>query len=295
MTEFLLYLYAESPVHTGAADSADGLDLPVQREAATRYPVIWGQSLKGALRQAATEAWRDDPVRVTAVFGSSVEDQDQQGDTTPGTLAVGDAQLVAMPVPTLHSTFAWVTTDIVLGRLTRKYSVLNRAAHPVPEIAEDAGCAASVGWTRAASEVLGPCLVQLGEAADDDLTAWAKLLAAHAVGNDAGFVPFAKKLGTDLIMVGSAIAPTLFRECTEQAVRVQLASDSKTVKNGPFYSEYLPAETILAAALTLRGDGDTQANRAAISGLLDKQLLRIGGDETLGKGLMWGRLLNSEA
>ena len=56
MTEFLLYLYAESPVHTGAAGSLDVLDLPVQREAATGYPVIWGQSLKGALRQAAGDA-----------------------------------------------------------------------------------------------------------------------------------------------------------------------------------------------------------------------------------------------
>ena len=56
MTQYLLYLYAESPVHTGAADSVDVLDLPVQREAATGYPVIWGQSLKGALRQAADDA-----------------------------------------------------------------------------------------------------------------------------------------------------------------------------------------------------------------------------------------------
>jgi len=290
VTEFLLYLYAESPVHTGAADAADVLDLPVQREAATRYPVIWGQSLKGALRQAATETWGASPDQVKAVFGSSIEDQGQ--DTTPGVLAVGDAQLVAMPVPTLHGTFAWVTTDIALGRLVRKYSVLRREVHPVPEVARDAGCASSDGWTKADSEVLGPCLVELGESKDEDLERWAGLLAADAVGQDAGFAPFAKKLSTDLIMVGSDIAPVLLAECTEQAVRVQLASGSKTVQNGPFYSEYLPAETILASALTLRGNGDTEQNRAAVRDLLDQRLLRIGGDETLGKGLMWGRLLD---
>jgi CRISPR-associated protein Cmr4 len=257
--------------------------------------VIWGQSLKGALRQAATDAWGTKTGQVTAVFGSSIEDQGQERDTTPGTLSVGDAQLVAMPVPTLHGTFAWISTGIALGRLARKYSVLKRAARPVPEVADDAGCAAGDGWTKAASEVLGPCLVQLGESADGDLVEWAGLLADDAIGQDCGFAPFAKKLRTDLIVVGSDVAPVLLAECTEQAVRVQLASGSKTVQNGPFYSEYLPAETILASALTLRGTGDTEANRAAIRDLLDKRLLRIGGDETLGKGLMWGRLLDAEA
>ena len=294
MTEFLLYLYAESPVHTGAADSADVLDLPVQREAATGYPVIWGQSLKGALRQAARDSgWRRD--RVNAVFGSDIEDQGPDRGTTPGVLAVGDAQLVAMPVPALRRTFAWLTSDIALGRLARKYSALGRDPLPVPRVAQDAGRAADGEWTASDSEVLGSCLVSLGDAADEQLAAWADLLAADALGETAGFAPFAGKIRSDLIMAGSSIAPTLLRECTEQAVRVQLARDSKTVQNGPFYSEYLPAETIMAAALTLRGaGGDAEGNRADIRRLLHGQLLRIGGDETLGKGLMWGRLHQQE-
>src|SRR5579875_3287859 len=127
MTEYLLYLYAESPVHTGAADSADVLGLPVQREAATGYPVIWGQSLKGALRQAAGDAgWAED------VFGSAIQNPDENGGTREGSLAVGDAQLVAMPVPTLRRTFAWVTTEIALGRLARKLKRLAGSSGPVP-------------------------------------------------------------------------------------------------------------------------------------------------------------------
>jgi CRISPR-associated protein Cmr4 len=46
----------------------------------------------------------------------------------------------------------------------------------------------------------------------------------------------------------------------------------------------------MAASLTLRDRADNDANRSALRGLLDKELLRIGGDETLGKGLMWARL-----
>jgi CRISPR-associated protein Cmr4 len=306
MTEFLLYLYAESPVHTGAADSLDVLDLPVQREAATGYPVIWGQSLKGALRQAARDHPGWDRDLVERVFGSEIGER-SNGGTKPGQLAVGDAQLVAMPVPTLHSTFAWLTSEIALGRLARKYAALGQDGIPaVPEIAVDSGLAADETWTRPApgGEVLGPYVLSLGESPDPDLTAWAARLADDAVltGDPAdpagtGLTPFAQKLRRDLVLAGSDIVPPLLRECTEQAVRVQLSAKSKTVENGPFYSEYLPAETILAASLTLRqpAGGDAAARhdeqREALRELLHGQLLQVGGDETLGKGLVWCRLL----
>ena len=291
MTQYLLYLYAESPVHTGAADSIDVLDLPVQREAATGYPVIWGQSLKGALRQAASDAdWGD---RIRQIFGSAIEQQDEDGGTTPGTLAVGDAQLVAMPVPALRHTFAWLTTEIALSRLARKYTVLGRDVPALPQVRDDAGAAASGAWVQSAKEVLGPCLIQLGTSPDEKLAGWAERIAVDVFAPGEAFQPFARKLRDDLVLAGSDIAPVLLRECTEQAVRVQL-SESKTVENGPFYSEYLPAETIMAAQLTLREGGDTEDSRQALRELLHERLLQVGGDETLGKGLMWGRLLEGQ-
>lgn len=290
MTDYLLYLYAESPVHTGAAGSLDVLDLPVQRESATGYPVIWGQSLKGALRQAGRDRHWPEP-RVATVFGSAIKDQGEDGGS-PGTLAVGDAQLVAMPVPTLRRTFAWLTSQIALGRLARKYKTLNLAVPAPPSVRSDGGICCSQGWTQSAKEVLGPCLVGFGESFSQPLAAWAKRIAADALGDDEAFKPFADKLCADLVLAGSDIVPMLLRECTEQAVRVQLSEDTKTVSEGPFYSEYLPAETIMAASLTLRGKGDTEENQRALEELLNG-LLQIGGDETLGKGLMWGRLLKA--
>lgn len=294
MTDYLLYLYAESPVHTGAAGSLDVLDLPVQREASTTYPVIWGQSLKGALRQAAGDAkWRK--ADVLLVFGSDIEERAADGSTTEGLLAVGDAQLVAMPVPTLRRTFAWVTSEIALGRLARKYRRLGRPSLAVPEPAPERGLAADAGWTEADNEVLGPCVVPLGAEPDQKLTAWAGRLADDALppGEDA-FAPFAAKLRTDLLAAGSDLMPTLLRECTERSVRVQL-DQNKQVKNGPFYSEYLPAETILAASLLLRGKADTPEVQSALHGLLDNQLHQVGGDETIGKGLVRTRLLAAGA
>lgn len=303
--ELLLYLYAESPVHAGASDSLDVLDLPVQREATTGYPVIWGQSLKGALRQAAGDAGWETDLR-TWVFGSEPGEAGDEG-TFPGALAVGDAQLVAMPVPTLRHTFAWVTSDLALGRLARRFRAAGRPELEPTGVAPDGGAAATAEWAAGQGgqgEVLGPCVVRLEPEPDTALTAWANRLADESLPGADGqgvdpFKPFRDKLARDLIAVGGSIMPTLLTECTEQTARVQL-TDVKTVKQGPFYSEYLPAETILAAALTLRDlptrarNGDRYGDAlTALTGLLHDKLIQIGGDETLGKGLVWCRLLGT--
>lgn len=288
MTEYLLYLYAESPVHAGASAGEDVLDLPIQREVTTGYPVVWGQSLKGALRQAAADGpWT--PAEVELVFGSEPGAGGPDGQTTPGALAVGDAQLVAMPVPTLKSTFAWMTTAVALGRLARKYVRIRPDAHwALPTVAPDAGLAAHEDWASTEGEVLGPCVVPMRH--DAAMADWAHRLAMDAITTGEAFDPFRSKLARDLLAVGEDIAPMLLRECTEQSARVQLKRDTKTVEHGPFYSEYLPAESLLATSLTLRGRGDTADVRGSLEYLLDGSLLQVGADETLGKGLMWARL-----
>lgn len=300
--ELLLYLYAESPVHAGASDSLDVIDLPVQREAATTYPVIWGQSLKGALRQAAEDAgpgagWS--PAQVNAVFGRSVEDR-ADGELEAGLLAVGDAQLVAMPVPTLRATFAWVTSNIALSRLQRKYAVLGAPELAVPGADRAGGRGIDEDWSRSDGQVLGPCVIDMEPDANGALGAWAERIASDGIGSRPGLSAFAAKFRKDLLLVGDSAMPLLLKECTELSARVQL-SEGKTVKHGPFYSEYLPTETIMAAALTLRmgtgkrDDKERDARLGVLRGLFTGGPLRIGGDETLGKGLMWASLVEARS
>jgi CRISPR-associated protein Cmr4 len=291
--ELLLYLYAESPVHAGAADAEGMLDLPIQREASTRYPVIWGQSLKGALRQAAEDGWPDPLVR--QVFGPRV---DATGTgLEAGRLVVGDAQLVAMPVATLQRSFAWVTTGPALARLARKYSRLpgTAPAAEVPVCADDGAMAPEVpGSPWSGAVVLGPAVVTMSPGSAP-LATWAKRIAADALGAEPGLQPFARKLESDLLLVGDDVAGPLLEECTEQAVRVQL-DKHKTVKNGPFHTEYLPAESVLAASLSVLPASQDDAVPVAdvvqrVVALLDGSLLQVGGDETIGKGLTWARVL----
>ncbi|MBN1172681.1 MAG: type III-B CRISPR module RAMP protein Cmr4 [Micromonosporaceae bacterium] len=337
VTEMLLYLYAESPIHAGGAESLGALDLPVQREATTQYPVIWGQSLKGALRQAARDAGWDEKGEILPVFGSDVRgeaesagsrdgdetgvpepsspgsdpDEARERATVPGRLHVGDGQLVAMPVPTLRRTFAWVTSHLALARLERKYRRLADAgvnadvdAPPStsPAIGQQTDAAASAVWLAGGagrSEVLGPCVVDLGRTPNAALEGWATRLASDLLGGEIDFGQLRDKLREDLLLVDSDTMSALVQECTEFVARVQLTGE-KTVAHGPFYSEYLPAETILATSLTYRprkGDqtGEAAAHLSRLRDLLDGRLHQIGGDETLGKGLTWTRLLGGAA
>lgn len=287
MTEMLLYLYAESPVHAGGTDADGVIDLPIQREASTRYPVIWGQSLKGALRQA----WRDrgfpDAERL---FGSA-----DDAASNAGRLSVGDAQLVALPVATLRNTFAWVTSGLALSRLARKYGRIGQdAPAAVPVCGSDSCLAVGGPWT--AKEALGPAVtsVESGNQHAKNLDEWAKCLARDSIGSTTCMEPLAGKLTGDLLLAGETLAGLLFSQCTEQSARVQLKADQKTVENGPFVAEYLPSDTILAASLTLKPNAEPVwlIHLKALLGTPEKPgLLQVGGDETIGKGLVWTTLL----
>lgn len=339
MTSFLVYFYAESPLHAGASESEDGLDLPIQREAGTGYPVIWGQSLKGALRQLARDqGWGPDPDEspqrsyLEHAFGPDLTgDGGREADPAAGVVTIGDAQLVAMPVPTLQHTFAWATSGLALGRLARKYQRISRTSGlpPVPdEPYPGTGYGTCDEWTTLGNRsktppggvehVLGPCVVPLtqpkGEDGANPLARWASLLRGDALGapdvngttgsgGAGGSAPmrfFGEKMSTDLLLLHSDVMDQVLRESTEQSVQVQLSPDTKTVRHGPFTSEYLPAESLLASVVTFReergnlGSEFYETLQILFQELLNDRVLQLGGHETIGKGLVWTRTVGGE-
>jgi CRISPR-associated protein Cmr4 len=330
MFRTLLFLYAESPVHAGADTSLGAVDLPIQREAGTGLPVIWGQSLKGALRSHFREVWNgtgDDDIKIEDVFGSSppsppddtpAEDDDRTdnktvgasgggdrgtragddgrraarrkpGPVSPGSLAVGDAQMVAFPAPTARAMFAWVSGAVPLGRLRRKAELAGVGGAPAhcPNPAGATVFAADGGWAE--RTVVGPFVVT--PQADDLTGRWARFLAEQALPTTTVPAYFADKLKRDLLVVPDQELAAVTRECADITPRVQLSESEKTVKFGPFYSEYLPCETLLAALLECQKADHLDRMRKA----LDEKVLRLGGNETIGKGLLWCRFVGTRA
>lgn len=295
MDRSLLFAYAETPVHPGGPESIGSIDLPIQREAAPRLPTIWGQSAKGALRDHAGEdagTWPD----LEAVFGGPPPTPGSVGTPEPGWLAVGDFRLVAFPVPTLERTFAWATSPLLLARLRRLAALARVSELPaVPTVAADHVSPADGGWAPGDKHTISVGEYDLAaDEADPAVAAWANWLADNALPHgDAAVDPFdyfRRKLRSDLLVVADDLLQSLTEEHAEIVARVQLG-DEKTVQQ-LWYSEYLPAETILVSIL--RSCVPT-ADLSILRHRLDGELLVAGGDETIGKGLMWLRWLDAES
>jgi CRISPR-associated protein Cmr4 len=69
METTMLYLYVETPLHAGVGSGLSNIDLPIQRERPTQYPMIQGSGIKGKLRATAEDVIKDEAI-INALFGS---------------------------------------------------------------------------------------------------------------------------------------------------------------------------------------------------------------------------------
>ncbi len=124
----MIGLLAETALHPGASQSAGAIDLPVQRERATKYPVIVGSSLKGSLRNSLELAWRDEqPEQVESLFGKP------EG---VGQISITDGRLLLLPVRSLQHAFVWITCPYLLERFQRDLLLTEHSTSwSIPEVA----------------------------------------------------------------------------------------------------------------------------------------------------------------
>jgi len=111
MQPFIYHLHALSPLHCGTGQSAEVVDLPIARSRATKLPIVPGSSLRGVLRQAITQDHRKD---ADVLFGPrNIAGQD---NIRAGALAVGDGNLLLLPVRCLAGVVSFVPSPFVLRR-----------------------------------------------------------------------------------------------------------------------------------------------------------------------------------
>lgn len=284
----LLFIHALTGLHPGAGTAPGVVDLPVQRERHTRWPLIPGSSLKGVLRSSCrARLERDD---LLAAFGPETTNAGEFG----GALSITDARLAAFPVRSLRGVFAWVTCQAALDRFARDAQLL-AGIGGVP-------ASPTVGRGKAAcsgdSLLIADRLVleefeyerlpgERGRA--DAIAAW---LSEHVVGDDAT----GRRLRRNLVVLHEDDFTWFVRHATEIVARVGLDHETKTVADGAlFYEEFLPAETIFHAAVIAVASRSDRVKASAfemlerLDGALPK-VLQIGADETIGKGFCAVRL-----
>ncbi len=128
-----------TPLHPGSGARVSGIvDLPIQREAHTGFPVIYGSSLKGALRSWAPRKLQDVIKKKGDMGGSNDKNKENtiddfvekifgpkpgSGTDRMGRALFSDVKLLFFPVKSLKGVFAWVTSPFLLKRFVRDMEV----------------------------------------------------------------------------------------------------------------------------------------------------------------------------
>jgi len=250
-------LHAISPVHAGAGSATGAVDLPIQRERHTGWPMIQSSGVKGAFRDHCWRVWthndntlkpfpekvRNAEQAVRAVFGAKKGDTEAQA----GAVAFSDARLLAFPVRANQAPFVWVTCPRLIKRLARDLELAGVTAKYAAEI----------------SMAGDNCLSVIGDIKDRLILEDICLVPAESAGDNV-------------------------------EIQAQIAIDPKTgvtSKGSLRYQELLSADSVLYTLVFFgdeRVDHDDPLKMAVICDGVKAAVssyIQIGGDMTLGRGI----------
>jgi CRISPR-associated protein Cmr4 len=284
----MLYVYVETPLHAGSGRALGNVDLPIQRERVTGYPIVQASSLKGRLR-AEGEAKKMSDLEV--VFGPDIDNADKYA----GALSSGDAKILLFPVRSLAGVFAWTTSVEVLNRFRRDARMVDvEPEWTAPEAPEEEYALIGSDDLRADGKVVleeftfapktSQVVGQIGQ--------W---LAENALPQTDEYEYWREELPKRLVILPNDDFRDFVTFSTEVATRIKLDPDTKTVDEGPWSEEYLPTDTLLYAPLMAtpsRKSGMELSGQDVLQAVKDLSLTRVqlGGNETVGRGSVYLRM-----
>ncbi|MCC7367674.1 MAG: type III-B CRISPR module RAMP protein Cmr4 [Chloroflexi bacterium] len=297
--------YAETPMHPGRGASVGAIDLPVQRERHLDYPMIPGSSLKGALRARARgrPGWSSAAgslSKLTTVFGPETDHASDHA----GALALTDARLLLFPVRSLHGVFAWTTSPLALTRYQRDLVAAGAIVPWQPPVVQGGHALVAPGAEVAANGAV--TLEEFSYAAGDSpaVRAIADDLAATLLPDSAEYAPWQERLPRQLVVLPDDDFRDFVRTATEIVARIRIDDETGTVADGGlWYEEQIPPESLfyaLALATPPRTrNGGTGLPRSAAEVLatlddLGLDRLQLGGDETVGRGIVKVRVRRTD-
>lgn len=292
----MLFIYVETPLHAGTGRGLGAVDLPIQRERITGYPIVQASTVKGRLRVEA-EAQASGTTGLTkaeftAIFGPDTAAASDHA----GALSAGDARILLFPVRSLAGVFAWVTSVDVLARFRREASFSGlKTAAAQPEIPAPPADAA---WLNGASVLAGGALV-LEEFSfvpkqdhASEIKQWADWLAANALPDSSEYKYWREALPAKLCVLSEDAFRDFVLYSTEVQTHIRLDPETKTVKSGALWtSESLPNDTLLYAPLMAtqsRAQAVNLTGHEVLEKILGLNLTRtqLAGDETTGQGIV---------
>lgn len=293
-----VFLYLETCLRVGSGEETKAIDLPLQREAATGYPVLPASGIKGALRaRARHQQATDDTLRL---LGSVPEGVEQQ----PSTVVVSDALPLCFPVRSLAGLFAWVTSRDVWRRFQRDLDTYAAKLPPLPEVPafgpEVAGVVAgSPLLTSKQTLVLEE--LSFPTQASPEVAALGTWLGEHALPGEALFDFWRQRLASSLAVLPESAYRYFVQHATQIQPRIRIDPQTGTTRDGSLWSEeFLPPETLLYLLVAVQAPAPAETAAAAgrpfgplkgpadvlgwVRGLAPTHL-QLGSGLTLGRGI----------
>lgn len=277
-TASMLCLYAVTPCHAGSGISVGVVDLPIQRERHTNWPIIQASGMKGALR-AHFDANKDMINHSTDNLTEIIFGSDHQDTGHAGSLSVSDAKILAFPMRSDIAPFVWITCPAVLQRLNRDLVLTGKGKIELGNLHEMTMDQAY--WVNHIQgrengqvlledmevEVTGSC--SLDETANDFFKEADRLLVVH----------------DEVFSYGVS-------HCTSVMAQIKIDQKTGTTATGSLrYQEELPADTLMYAVIFWGNSRDKEESlqQKTIRDYFEKDVVKdhiqIGGDETLGRGI----------
>jgi len=305
----MLFLYCETPVHAGTGTSLSIVDLPIQRERITGLPIVQASSLKGVLR-AEVERLKGKQI-AEALFGPET----QRAHEHAGCVSPHDARLLLFPIRSLVGVFAWATCPFVLERFKREMIAAGfQIGWQVPNPANSQQALVAHDDT-----IVADGKVVLEEFAfkaqpSEETKSIAEWLTKNAFPQSPEYKPFRDWLPKRFVILPDDAFRDFTQLATEVIARIRLKPETKTVAEGALWTEeHLPSETLLYASIFVSKplapkdtvpDEFKENNEPSAAKVLeflkglttpntDKPYLdrlQIGGDETVGRGIVKVRL-----
>ena len=285
----IYHLQVLSALHVGIGQGVGVIDLPIAREKSTHLPVVPGSGLKGVLREELNPGDDDNDTlskkEWLALFGPDTSDANLHA----GALAVGDARLLCLPVRSASGTFAFVTCPFILMRYLRDLQAISPhggTGLQVPSIADRQEVCTQATAVIKNDQVFLEDLdlnVSKNKIHNEQARRFSEDIARTLFRDDGWQQLFKDRF----VVVSDSVFDFLSEAATEIRARVKLCAKTRTVDDGPWYEENLPAETVLWGVLGCdrsRRSGVKASGSELLKMLPGERRLQIGGNATIGRG-----------
>lgn len=220
----------------------------------------------------------------------------EEGNAHAGALGFTDARLLLFPIKSMKGVFAWVTCPLVLERF--KNDMLLAGVHDIPELPKEKTVSAE------SKLLVNNNMVILEEYAikvdkDDLVDHFAKWLAEQVFPQITEYDFLREKLKTNLVVLEDNDYRDFVNLSTEVITRTKINNVTGTVQSGALFTEeYLPADSVLYSLALISPIFNTdkgvflkegKTEEELIAELFAKglpQIIQLGGNATLGKGII---------